>query len=520
LSRADNNTTLLALNRIGGNLSFGSGARTIGDLFGVLFDDIENAFTWTSAFGSTQITSDLSNSFPVTTPDFETILPAGRSGWMKFWSTSAVGGLLGASINRNPNAGTQAFAFNNGRNLHHLTLADPAALTIPVYPPSAGADLSIAKTHSGDFLVGGTGNYSFTVSNAPGGKPATGTITITDTLPSNLKLASFSGAGWNCAGTGTANVVCSNASGLAAGASLPALTITVNVNTGTPPGTNSITNTATVSIAPPQDLNPANNTASDPTTINTFEADAAPRPNGDGRVLVSDWVQVGRFSVGLDTPAPGSERQRADCAPRATLGDGLITVADWVQAGRYSVGLDPLIPAGGQSQFAMVSRADSERQGIPRELRVASRAITTERGFVTVPVELAALGGENGVAFSLQYDSSVLSYQGYVRGGDASASITLLAQIAQAKDGRLGFGLALAPGDGYPAGVRELLRVRFKVLRMPDAGTEIRIGDGPAAFDLVDANAERLSVKPVHGTLRGTLRRETQKRALRRGISR
>src|SRR5262249_5166201 len=83
-------------------------------------------------------------------------------------------------------------------------------------------------------------------------------------------LASFGGAGWNCTGVGTANVACTNNSGLNSGASLPALTLTVDVGAGTPVGPNSITNTATVSTTPPQELNTGNNSASDPTNVVNF----------------------------------------------------------------------------------------------------------------------------------------------------------------------------------------------------------------------------------------------------------
>src|SRR5262249_43154071 len=85
--------------------------------------------------------------------------------------------------------------------------------------------------------------------------------------------------------------------------------------------------------------------------IQKYEADVTPRPNGDnnGTVTIADWVQIGRFAAGLDTAEIGSEFQRADCAPRATLGDGEISIADWVQAGRYAAGLDPIVPAGGPS---------------------------------------------------------------------------------------------------------------------------------------------------------------------------
>ncbi len=79
------------------------------------------------------------------------------------------------------------------------------------------------------------------------------------------------------------------------------------------------------------------------------ECDVSPRPNGstNGTVSIADWVQMGRFVAGLDTPNPGSEFQRADSAPRSTLGEGIITIADWVQCGRYASGLDPVTAAGG-----------------------------------------------------------------------------------------------------------------------------------------------------------------------------
>jgi hypothetical protein len=59
-----------------------------------------------------------------------------------------------------------------------------------------------------------------------------------------------------------------------------------------------------------------------------------PRPYGDGVISILDWVQMGRFAAGLDTPNPGSEFQRADSAPLTSLGNGIITVSDWVQRGR------------------------------------------------------------------------------------------------------------------------------------------------------------------------------------------
>ena len=72
---------------------------------------------------------------PRPVPRVETVIPAGRSGWFKVWGSSDIG-ILGAQINRNSNAGTNAAAFNHGHNLHKLTYTTSATITIPVFPPS------------------------------------------------------------------------------------------------------------------------------------------------------------------------------------------------------------------------------------------------------------------------------------------------------------------------------------------------------------------------------------------------
>ncbi len=131
-SRADGNDTLLILNRIGGNL--GTGAATLGTIFGILYDDAENALSF-SISGNCQLRNTLSNNFPRTAPRFESFIPAGRTGWLKLFSQSDVG-LTGAAINFNPNAGSSAGAFNQGHNLHALTLSSGMVYTVPVFPPS------------------------------------------------------------------------------------------------------------------------------------------------------------------------------------------------------------------------------------------------------------------------------------------------------------------------------------------------------------------------------------------------
>jgi hypothetical protein len=132
-SRGDGNDTLLVLNRLGGSLV--TGAATLTNLFGLLYDDAENPLSFNFSPNVCQFRSSLSNNFPRVAPRFEQFIPAGRSGWGKFYSTNELG-LLGAQLNFNPNAGTAANAFNQGHNLHKLTLTQSVQLTIPIFPPN------------------------------------------------------------------------------------------------------------------------------------------------------------------------------------------------------------------------------------------------------------------------------------------------------------------------------------------------------------------------------------------------
>jgi uncharacterized repeat protein (TIGR01451 family) len=123
----------------------------------------------------------------------------------------------------------------------------------------SGPDLTITKRHAGNFTQGQTGaTYTITVSNT-GGAPTTGTVTVTDTLPTGLTATALSGAGWNCT-VGTAT--CARSDALNAGASYPPITITVDVALNAPA---SVTNAA--QIAGGGDVDPSDNAASDPTTI-------------------------------------------------------------------------------------------------------------------------------------------------------------------------------------------------------------------------------------------------------------
>lgn len=139
--RATGNSNLLVINRIGGNLSIAG--LSLGRLFGLLYDDAEAAYSFNVNLGTCQLRNELNNDFPRTAPRYETIIPAGRSGWLKIYTTDTNGGILGAVFNCHPETGSVANAFNGGHNLHKLTFNDANAgtaeapnLIVPVFPPT------------------------------------------------------------------------------------------------------------------------------------------------------------------------------------------------------------------------------------------------------------------------------------------------------------------------------------------------------------------------------------------------
>jgi uncharacterized repeat protein (TIGR01451 family)/fimbrial isopeptide formation D2 family protein len=127
---------------------------------------------------------------------------------------------------------------------------------------TGSADLSIVKSHTGDFTPGGTSSYTLQVANA-GPSDAAGPVTVSDILPAGETYVSAIGTGWSCSAVGP-DVTCQLAAGLAAGSvGLPVaaapITLTVAVDGAAYP---SVSNTATVT-GPTPDPDTGNNSSTD-----------------------------------------------------------------------------------------------------------------------------------------------------------------------------------------------------------------------------------------------------------------
>lgn len=129
-SRMDNNDTLIILNRPGGDL--GLGASRIGTIFGLLYNDVEVAHSFSINSSLCQFRFSFGNPTPRTVPRFTSVVPTGRTGWVKFYSNTGAP-IFGAMINYNPNTATSTSAFNGGHNLHKLTFTT-SSFTVPVFP--------------------------------------------------------------------------------------------------------------------------------------------------------------------------------------------------------------------------------------------------------------------------------------------------------------------------------------------------------------------------------------------------
>ncbi len=165
----------------------------------------------------------------------------------------------------------------SGSSYHYNSDFGDQIISITALPPLS-PDLTIAKSHTGNFTAGSPGTYNLTVTNS-GNAATSGTITVADTLPAGLTVnggaagavtpTGANAANWSCASNAASPqvITCTSSTTISntTGSNTSAFSLTVNVASNAPA---SVTNN--VSVAGGGELSTAtgNNTASDPTTIN------------------------------------------------------------------------------------------------------------------------------------------------------------------------------------------------------------------------------------------------------------
>ncbi|MFC4639517.1 hypothetical protein [Deinococcus hohokamensis] len=151
---------------------------------------------------------------------------------------------------------------------------------------SGAPDLTIDKAHTGTFTAGGSGIYTLKVANV-GQSASSGTITVTDTLPSGLTPTAASGSGWNCTVSGQ-QVTCTTSAALnAVSGGAPTISVAVTVGTAL---SGTVDNTARVSGGGEVTRLTGNNSDIDSVTINqppvAQAVSAPPMPNTNAATAV------------------------------------------------------------------------------------------------------------------------------------------------------------------------------------------------------------------------------------------
>ena len=118
-------------------------------------------------------------------------------------------------------------------------------------------DMTLGKSHVGNFTRGQTATYTIPVSNVSPHGASNGVVTVNDTLPVGLTPTAASGTGWTCS-IASQTVSCVDPTVLAGNSSYPSITVTASVLQTAP---STVTNTAVVSGG--GEINLSNDTATD-----------------------------------------------------------------------------------------------------------------------------------------------------------------------------------------------------------------------------------------------------------------
>lgn len=230
-------------------------------------------------------------------------------------------------------------------------------MSIPNVPT---ADLVITKSDSGNFLVGSNGFYTLNITNN-GPSSTSGTVTVSDTLPTGLTYVNGTGTGWSCSAIGQA-VTCTRAAAMTSGES-SSIVLTVAVGAGALPG---VTNTATVTDAGGTfDNVSGNNTSTDTTSV------ASPGTGNKPLYLYRDSATTGHVNR---TPATVNASSYVNIAEVTTVSFALSPVL------QSSV----TISSGNIPVRLWLTATSTRTYTIPITLRCGATTIATANGSIAL----------------------------------------------------------------------------------------------------------------------------------------
>jgi uncharacterized repeat protein (TIGR01451 family) len=283
-----------------------------------------------------------------------------------------------------------------------LYTADDSA-TRPTTITTTARDLTITKSHSGNFYQGQVGaTYTLTVTNVGTALTGTPTTNVTDTPPAGMTITAISGINWSCVVLGG---MCTRASDLASAASFEPITVTVTI------GNNAVTplaNQASVAVAGELAAQQGNNTASDSTVIEptidlaitktASSATPAPGVPFSYTITVINSGSIAASGVTVLDVLPGALTFNSASASQGgyNSGNGVWNVGSIAVGGSATLTLDvTAASAGSISNSAQVLAANErDRDSTP------GNGVPAEDDQASVSVVVTASGGGGGVAVS------------------------------------------------------------------------------------------------------------------------
>ena len=152
-------------------------------------------------------------------------------------SISTLGGGNGTTLT--PGVAYGATPGSNGTSSTSATLSQVTGIQSSAL---CSPDLTLSKTHVGNFTRGSSASFTITVSNVSLLGATSGLVTMNDTLPLGLTPTSASGTGWTCS-VSWQTVSCTRADSLAVSSSYPSISVNGVVSQAAPA---TVTNTAVV----------------------------------------------------------------------------------------------------------------------------------------------------------------------------------------------------------------------------------------------------------------------------------
>ena len=199
----------------------------------------------------------------------------------------------------------------------------------------------------------------------------------------------------------------------------------------------------------------------------------------------------------IDVVTNADEMLRADCAPRNNP-NGKLTVADWVQAGRYALGLDPLTLVTTPSHKSSIVLAPKAGIGGTRTLQIGN--IVAPRGqAVNVPVQLISTADENAVGLTVGYNANQLKLMSVALG--AAATSGRLNINTNQLTGEVGVALSLSPGAALLPGTNEIVVLNFMTRSNASGSSPLTLDDSVVTVEVVDKTANVLTANYVNGAV-------------------